>query len=81
MSQFQQKRIGRRLRVIIKASGYPTYERFAYENGFDKGWIGRILRGEIDPGITKAIKIARSLNVTLDDLYPMERKVIRKNTE
>lgn len=72
--QHIQKALGRNLRRLIKAGGYRTLELFAHENGFGKSWIARIVRGEVDPGFTRVVKIARALEVDLNEIYPLKKK-------
>jgi len=57
------------LRRRITESGYPTFERFAYENAIDKTTLSRILNGKREPKISTLFKIVDSLNLTLNDLY------------
>lgn len=57
------------LRQRINDSGYQSFERFAYENGIDKTTLSRLLNGKREPKITTLLKIAQSLNLTLNDLY------------
>jgi len=57
------------LRQKITESGYPSFERFAYENAIDKTTLSRILNGKREPKISTLFKIASSLNLTLNDLY------------
>jgi transcriptional regulator with XRE-family HTH domain len=73
-----RRAFGKRLRALIKAREYKTAELFAHENGFSKAWIYRLLKGERDPALSSLVRLARSLDVTLDDLYPMKRKKYTK---
>ncbi len=49
-------------------------ELFAHENNFEKGWVYRLVRAERDPILSSMVKLAKALDVTLEDLYPMKRK-------
>jgi transcriptional regulator with XRE-family HTH domain len=49
--------------------GYPSFEKFAYENAIDKTTLSRILNGKREPKISTLHKIVKSLNLTLNDLY------------
>lgn len=69
-----RRTVGRNLKALIKARGYPTPELFAHENEFSKSWVYRIIRGETDPVFSNMIRLARKLGVTLDELYPMKRR-------
>lgn len=66
--------IGQNLRALILEKGYRTVELFAHENSIDKGWLSRVIRGETDPSLGRAIKISEALGVTLDEIYPGRRR-------
>lgn len=69
-----RKKVGKNLKALIKARGYPTPELFAHENEFSKSWVYRIIRGEVDPVLSNAARLAKALGVTLDDLFPIKRR-------
>jgi transcriptional regulator with XRE-family HTH domain len=69
-----RRTLGRTLRALLKAQGYPSVERFAYENGFSKSWLGKVMAGQVEPGFYKVVRIAKALEVTLEDLYPMKKR-------
>jgi transcriptional regulator with XRE-family HTH domain len=56
------------LRIKIRED-YKSNEEFAYANGIDKSTLSRILNGARDPRVSTLLKIAESLNLTLNDLY------------
>ena len=57
------------IRQRIRDNGYDSFERFAYENGIDKTTLSRLLSGKREPKISTLLKIAKSLELTLNDLY------------
>jgi transcriptional regulator with XRE-family HTH domain len=72
--QETRRLLSRNFLAIIKRKGYRTVELFAHENGFDKGWLHRILRGETDPSFGRVVKLAKALGVDLNSLYPGKGK-------
>jgi len=64
-----RKKAGENLRALILAE-YRTVELFCHENGFEKGWLSRILSGETDPLFSNAVRLAEALGCTLNDIYP-----------
>jgi transcriptional regulator with XRE-family HTH domain len=72
-----RRKIGQNLRGLILEQ-HSTVEQFCHIHGFDKTWIGRILKGERDPQLTNAIKIAEALGCTLNDIYPGPTHAPRK---
>lgn len=66
--------VSQNLRDLIKEKGYRSVELFAHENGFDKGWLHRVLRAEIDPSLGRAINLALALEVSLNDIFPGKKK-------
>ena len=61
----------RNLRRFISAKGYSSVEKFAYENRLSKGGIGKILQGKRIPRFDTVVNLAKALDVTLNDLYPL----------
>lgn len=59
------------LQRFIAAKGYSSVEKFAYEMGFSKGGLGKILQGKRMPRLDTVVRLAQALEVTLDDLYPV----------
>jgi transcriptional regulator with XRE-family HTH domain len=72
--QETRRLLSKNLKAIIKRRGYRTVELFAHENGFDKGWIHRILRGETDPSFGRVVKLAKALGTDLNSLYPGKKR-------
>lgn len=67
------RKLGENIRKIIRKRGYPSVERFAYENAIDKSALSKILRGTRLPQVNTLVFIAEALEVTLQDLYPMPK--------
>jgi transcriptional regulator with XRE-family HTH domain len=53
-------------------------ELFAHENGLDKSWLNKVLHGQIDPSFTRMIRLAESLEASLDEFYPRKPTKSRK---
>lgn len=66
--------LAQNLRALIKKRGYPSVERFAYENGLDKSGIYRTLRLESRAEFETVVEWAKALNVDLNSLYPGKKK-------
>ncbi len=61
--------VAERIAGFIAQRGYPSVERFAYENGLDKSSLSKILKSRRRPRFDTLIRIAEALDVTLNDLY------------
>lgn len=59
---------------------YHSFERFAYENAIDKTTLSRLLNGKREPKVSTLLKIAQSLNLTLNDLYLTPGNHIREKS-
>jgi predicted transcriptional regulator len=55
---------GPHLKALILKAGYPSVEKFALENGFDRVTIYRIVEKGADPRLSTLIKLLRALEVT-----------------
>ncbi len=62
------------LRSFIEVRGYKSVEKFAWEHGLSKGGIGKILQGKRIPRFDTAVRLAQALDITLNDLYPLDGK-------
>jgi transcriptional regulator with XRE-family HTH domain len=71
MAKDAQTVLAANLQRFIAAKGYSSVEKFAYEMGFSKGGLGKILQGKRMPRLDTVVKLAQALEVTLDDLYPV----------
>lgn len=71
MAKDAQTTLAENLQRLIAARGYPSVEKFSYELGFSKGGLGKILQGKRIPRFDTVVRLAKALEVTLNDLYPM----------
>lgn len=75
--QFFAKKIGGRIRFIRKQAGM-SQEALADKSGLHTNYLGAIERGEKNVSVESIMKIARGLNVTLEELFryiePMEHE-------
>jgi len=62
-----QKKIGERLRSIRESKGL-SMPKLSHMIEMDAGWIGRIERGQVNPGSILIIRIARALGCQPGDL-------------
>lgn len=46
-----------------------TQRQVAHEVGIDEAYLSKVVRGQIEPSVVKAIRIARCLGCTVEDLY------------
>ena len=59
------------LQRFIAAKGYSFIEKLAYEHGFNKGGLGKILQGKRIPRFDTVVKLAKTLGVTQQNLHPL----------
>lgn len=59
---------GGRLKSAILKSGYSSVEKFAFENGFDRVTIYRIVEKGADPRLSMILRILEALEVEPNDL-------------
>jgi len=64
----------------IKEAGYPSVERFAYENGLIKTTISRAINGSRNPRLVTLVEIANALEIPLHELLELEKIGTVKNT-
>ncbi|WP_435894874.1 helix-turn-helix transcriptional regulator [Oceaniferula spumae] len=57
-------KLGKNIRRIRESKGL-SQEDLALEAGLDRTYVGGVERGERNPTITSALKIAKALNTTL----------------
>lgn len=62
-----QKKIGERLKSIRVAKGM-SMPQLSHMVEMDAGWIGRIERGQVNPGAVLIVRIARALECQPGDL-------------
>ncbi len=58
----------------ISKKGYPSIEKFSFENSFFKTIITRIIKEEISPRAEVIYKIAMALEITPNDLMLVPAK-------
>ena len=59
------KKIGKRLKSAIKKSN-SSQKKISEKFGWNESTVGRIIRGEVDPGFSKILKIAEYLHINLN---------------
>jgi DNA-binding XRE family transcriptional regulator len=64
-----KKTFGRNLRAIRKSKGF-SQERLAYASGIDRGYVGKIERGEVNLSIEKLYLLAKVIGCSPKDLVP-----------
>ncbi|MFC1585037.1 helix-turn-helix domain-containing protein [Fibrobacterota bacterium] len=64
----KQESFGKRLKSLILEAGYPSVEKFALENGFDRVTIYRIVEKGADPKLSTVIKILKALEISPNEL-------------
>lgn len=65
-------KIGHKIRYLRKEQGY-SQEGFADEVGLDRTYVGGIERGERNIAVINLIRIAKTLNVEVGELFPSIR--------
>ena len=63
-----QKKLGRRIAELRKKRGF-SQEGFAHECGFHRSYMGAVERGEKNITIQLLTKIAKSLKISLSELF------------
>ncbi|MEW6777000.1 MAG: helix-turn-helix transcriptional regulator [Bdellovibrionota bacterium] len=51
------------------AKAKKTQREVAREIGIDEAYLSKVVRGQIEPSVVKAIRIARCLGCAVEDLY------------
>jgi len=62
------KRLGQRIKEL-RAQHKMTQEDLAFSAGVDRSYMGFIERGERNSTLAKLIKIAKSFNISLSELF------------
>lgn len=63
------KKFGKKVREIRLRKGISSQMTFAHKAGLDRTYIGGIERGERNVGLKNIEKIAKSLNVSIEELF------------
>lgn len=57
---------------MIRKAGYPSVEKFALENGFDRVSIYRIVEKGADPKLSMVIRLLKALETDPNTLIPFK---------
>ena len=60
-------RLGKKIRTTRRQIGL-SQEALAYESGLDRGYVGRIERGETNITVVKLLQISDALEISMRDL-------------
>ena len=60
-------RLGKKIRTTRREIGL-SQEAAAYESGLDRGYVGRIERGETNITVVKLLQISDALEISMRDL-------------
>lgn len=63
------KRFGERVRRLRMQKGFASQITLALKAGLDRTYVGGIERGERNVALKNIEKIARALNVSIDELF------------
>ena len=66
------KRFGERVRTLRIQKGFTSQMAFAFRVGLDRTYIGGIERGERNVALKNLEKIARALDVSIDELLKLQ---------
>ncbi|MDP1573607.1 MAG: helix-turn-helix transcriptional regulator [Coxiellaceae bacterium] len=67
-------KIGKRIRALRKAQGY-SQEDFAAVANLGRSYAGRVERGEQNISMQSLIQIALTLNVELNEFFPLLKEL------
>jgi predicted transcriptional regulator len=59
---------GTHLKRLILSAGYPSVEKFALENGFDRVTIYRIVVKGREPRLTMLLRLTKALEISANTL-------------
>lgn len=57
----------------IKDAGYPSIEKFAFENGLVKTTVSRAIKGTRNPRIVTLVEIANALEIPISELLELDK--------
>ena len=66
------KRFGERVRTLRIQKGFTSQMALAFRVGLDRTYIGGIERGERNVALKNLEKIARALDVSIDELLKLQ---------
>ena len=61
------------IRRRIKEAGFPSIEKFAFENGLMKTTISRVIKGSRNPRLVTLVEIANALGIPLSELLELDK--------
>lgn len=67
-------KLGKKIRELRLSKGY-SQENFAYTAGLERSYMGGIERGEHNVSAINLMKIAKTLNVEVGELFPSIRSI------
>ena len=56
-----------------------TQRQVAQEIGIDEAYLSKVVRGQIEPSVGKAIYIAKALGCTVEELYGLNQGTAKKS--
>lgn len=62
------QKLGARIKDLRLASGFTSYELFAYEHGISRAQFGRYEKGQ-DLRFSSLVKIVNAFGITLPDFF------------
>lgn len=62
------RQLGQRIRVVRKAKGYSSHEKFANEKDFERAQYGRYERGK-NLKVSSLMRLLRALEITPADFF------------
>lgn len=68
-------KLGQQIRNLRKLKGF-SQEDFAAEVGLDRSYMGGVERGERNVAALNLIKIAKTLDVNVGELFPVISKLL-----
>ena len=72
--------IGERMRLLLKKRGM-SQAQFADKINMSKCWTSNVINNRYDPSVPTLIKIAKALDITLDDLCGIRTAATKNEAE
>ena len=76
----EKVKIGDRMQALLKKRGM-SMSQFSEKIGMSKCWASNVLNNKYDPSLPTLIRIARILDVTLDDLCGVRTAATKNESE
>ena len=80
MDKREKLNLGKRMRALIKKRGMSQGE-FADKMGLSRCWASNVINDKYEPSAPTLIKIARILDITLDDLCGVRTAATKNEAE